>query len=375
VPDTGAASTNSTDDFSVLLHGLRTRELARLPPGARVVLSGGAAGTWYLDWFESHYPTPIDRHIAVEALAPRPHHLPDHVEWVTSSLGDLSAVRSASVDLVFAGEVIEHLWPDDISGFLAEAHRVLRQGGHIALDSPNRRVTQALRWLHPEHTVEFTVDEIVELLELAGFVDISLRGVLLGYDAGRHKFLPVERLDASVGCEDRVVCAPDRPEDSFVWWAEAARGGGRPNHAALQRRTRQLFSHFRRYRFSQALSAVGRAEELPYDGRVVHAVPGESGALVHGPYLPMPPGTWQAVFELSAPDAPSRLGDDAVGWIDVTHGDPPVVLGRRELTADDFPRSRSGPGMSSSSRSTKRRWAWNSGPSPTVVSGWPLERS
>jgi len=67
-----AATSDGVDDFSVFLHGLRTAEVKRLPAGARVVLSGGAAGTWYFDWFESSYPTPIERHIGVEAFAPKP---------------------------------------------------------------------------------------------------------------------------------------------------------------------------------------------------------------------------------------------------------------------------------------------------------------
>jgi SAM-dependent methyltransferase len=330
-------TTDSPEDFPEFLHALRTRELRRLPPGAKVVLSGGAAGTWYLDWLESNYPTPIVRHIAVEALAPKPDELPGHVEWISSTLGDLGAVESDSVDLVFAGEVIEHLWPDDIAGFLAEARRVLRPGGHIALDSPNRRVTQPLRWLHPEHTVEFAVDEIVELLERAGFEDIEVRGVLLGYDAESHQFLPVERLDAIVGREERVARAPDRPEDAFVWWAEATRGERQADLAGLQARTRELFSHFRRHRLAQLQASVGRVEDSPHDVRFVHAVPGEIGVMLHGPYLPMPAGTWEAVFELSARDAGSRPPDEEVGWLDVTHGDPPVVLGRLELTAGDFP--------------------------------------
>lgn len=325
------------DDFSVFLHGLRTRELERLPPGAKVVLSGGAAGTWYFEWFESHYPTPIDRHIGVEALAPKPEDLPAHVEWVPSSLGDLSAIRTGSVDLVFAGEVIEHLWPDDIAGFLSEAHRVLRRGAQIAFDSPNRRITQAIRWFHPEHTVEFTVDEIVELLEMAGFDDVHVRGVLLGYDVDRHRYLLVDELEsAQIRREERLDRAADRPEDSFVWWAEATRSERRPDDAALLHRVRELFWRFRTNRFAQLLSAEGRTEEVSYHGRVVHAARGEPGFVVFGPYIAMPPGTWEAVFELSSPAGNQGADGVRVCWIDVVHGNPPVTLGRTDLTAGDL---------------------------------------
>jgi SAM-dependent methyltransferase len=326
---------DTIDEFSLFLHGLRSRELERLPPGAKVVLSGGAAGAWYFDWFESHYPTAIERHIGVEALAPKPDGLPDHVEWIEASLGDLSAVGSQTVDLVFGGEVVEHLWPHDIAGFLSSAHRVLRSGGRIALDSPNRRVTQAIRWLHPEHTVEFTVDEIVELLGLAGFEDIDVRGVLLGYDADCHQYFPLHELSSELGREERVERASERPEDSLVWWAEATRGQRHPDDVALERRVLELFSRFRTHRFGQLLSSVGSVEELPHHGRVVHAVQGESGAMLFGPYVPMPRGTWEVTFELTSPDAARQPADEVVGWIDVVRGDPPVTLGRLDLKASD----------------------------------------
>jgi SAM-dependent methyltransferase len=76
--------------------------------------------------------------------SPRPPDpLPPKVEWLQRNLGDLSPIDDGSVDLVFAGQVIEHLWPEDVAGFLAEAHRVLRPGGFLALDSPNRLVTES----------------------------------------------------------------------------------------------------------------------------------------------------------------------------------------------------------------------------------------
>jgi SAM-dependent methyltransferase len=325
-----------SDDFSVFLHELRTRELRRLPPGAKVVLSGGAAGSWYFEWFEENYPSQIERHIGVEALAARPPDLPAHVEWVSSTLGDLGAVPTASVDLVFAGEVIEHLWPDDVAGFLAEAHRVLRPSGSIALDSPNRRFTQATAWLHPEHTFELSVDEIVELLELAGFESIAVRGIVLGYDAEHHRYLPLTDLDAPLSREDRTARAPERPDDSAIWWAEARRGPRAPRQDDLRRRTRELFARFRAYRLSQGLSWVGTDEQVSHLGRVIHAVRGESGPMLFGPYIPMPPGEWQAVFEVSSAEAGSQPPELVLGSVDVVQGSPLVTFGRVELRAGDL---------------------------------------
>ena len=85
---------------------------------ARTVLHGGSAGAWYFDWFRERYPTSVERHIGVEAFAERPATLPDGVAWLHRSLGDLEPVSDGEVDLVFAGQVIEHLWPEEITGFL-----------------------------------------------------------------------------------------------------------------------------------------------------------------------------------------------------------------------------------------------------------------
>src|SRR4051794_37667394 len=117
-----------SDYFHGLLHELRTLELERVPKGARQVLSVGANGRWYFDWFEHSYG-PVDRHVGVEAYEPKPAHLPPYVQWIVNTADKMSGVEDASVDLVFAGQTTEHLWADELAGFLLESHRVLTEGG------------------------------------------------------------------------------------------------------------------------------------------------------------------------------------------------------------------------------------------------------
>ena len=88
--------------------------LADMPSGADTILSAGANGIWYFDWFDQEYG-PVKHHIGVEAYMPRPDGLPDSVEWVDADLAGpngVASVASGSVDLVFSGQNIEHLWPD-----------------------------------------------------------------------------------------------------------------------------------------------------------------------------------------------------------------------------------------------------------------------
>src|SRR5205823_4569674 len=87
-------------DWDAFLHEqVRSPELRRLPPGAKTVLSGGAAGSWYFDWFNACYPTRVERHFAVEAFAREPEDLPSEVEWLPRTLGDLEPVADGEVDL------------------------------------------------------------------------------------------------------------------------------------------------------------------------------------------------------------------------------------------------------------------------------------
>lgn len=144
----------------------------------------------------------------------------------------MALVGDGEVNLVFAGQVIEHLWPDDVAGFLAEAHRVLEPEGHLVMDSPNRAVTEAINWLHPQHTAELSVPEAAELVRLAGFEVESVRGLVLGYDRDRRVFLGLD--DGSMGWHERAARGVDHPEDSFVWWLTARRANREPQRAALE---------------------------------------------------------------------------------------------------------------------------------------------
>ena len=223
------------EDFSEFLHALRTRELRRLPADARTVVSGGCAGEWYFQWFADNFQGKAERHYGVELFTDAPPGLPPEITWLRQSLASMRGVRDREADLVFGGEVIEHLWPDDIGGFLAEAWRVLRPGGVLALDSPNRVVCQAQRWSHPQHTLEFSVEEIVRLLGFAGFEQIEIRGVWLCYDRDAHVQLPFDDLDGQpLDRAARIELAGERPEDAFVWWCEAVRGETPPDSGRLQ---------------------------------------------------------------------------------------------------------------------------------------------
>ena len=228
------------DEFHSILHTLRTAELRCVPKGARRVVSVGASGRWYFDWFEDCVG-PLELHVGVEAFEEQPAELPANVQWVPSTADDLSSIADDSIDLVFAGQTTEHLWPDELVGFLSEAARVLRADGLLVVDSPNRLVTQALHWSHGGHTIELSAAEMTELLELAGFRVETCTGLWrCRYGTEVHSLEHGVQSRSEVA--ERSSGGVRSPDDSFVWWINARRLSDVAVDAGeLAARTRRFF--------------------------------------------------------------------------------------------------------------------------------------
>ena len=324
--------TTCQPDFSDRLHALRGEALRGLPSGARTVLHGGGAGPWYFEWFDAAYPGAVDRHISVEYFAPEPRGLPANVRRLPRTLGDIAPVADAEVDLVFAGQVIEHLWPDGVAGFLTEAHRVLATGGSLVMDSPNRAITEQIGWLHPQHTAELSVPEVVELVRLAGFDVESVRGLVLGYGRGRHVFLGLN--DQSMAWEDRARLAVDRPEESMIWWLTARRADREPRRGELLGRAHDIGAAFRARRLqrcSTPLPVVWGQDRPP----AVSTPAGYHGNVLHGPYVPLAAGRWRAMFRLRLEDV-GAAAEHPVARLDAYCSADAVVLGARDVVAGEL---------------------------------------
>jgi predicted SAM-dependent methyltransferase len=95
------------------------------------------------------------------------------------SMTDLSDFPDSSVDLVYSGQSIEHVHPEEAALMLKSVNRILRSGGHLALDTPNRRVTrlQQSGFIDPDHKVEYTWQELRELIVDAGLEVETVLGV------------------------------------------------------------------------------------------------------------------------------------------------------------------------------------------------------
>jgi SAM-dependent methyltransferase len=323
--------------FNEFLHALRTDALRGLPPGARTFLSAGCAGGWYFDWIAANYPG-LERHVGVELYSQRPDTLPANAEWISNSVADMRQVPDESVDLLFSGQNIEHLPVADVPRFLCEARRVLRPGGWLVLDSPNRTVTELTGWMQPEHVLEFRVDEIAELVDMAGFDVESLRGLWQCYDRQRHRVLPLDPGADDAENARRVAAATNDPEDAFVWWLTARRSSRPADAGALAARTERVAAAAFPRLSGRFFSQVGRVAQRALMGEAC-SDEGVEGFVLYGPYIPLFAGRYHAVFRVraTAPQTGWRLtAGPTLGRVDIGAFAQGREVAGRDLSAADL---------------------------------------
>ncbi|MCB2183987.1 MAG: DUF4214 domain-containing protein [Desulfobulbaceae bacterium] len=109
------------------------------------------------------------------------------VEYVYSSMTDLSCFDDNSIDFVNSGQSIEHISQENADIVLSECMRILRPGGYLCIDTPNGESTrlQQSEFIDPDHKVEYTHDVLFSKILKAGFVEIQSFG--MNYMPNAHK--------------------------------------------------------------------------------------------------------------------------------------------------------------------------------------------
>ncbi len=319
-------------DINYLLHHSRGALLRTMPPNAQRLLSAGCAGAWYFDWIEQTYGR-VPEHLGIEFYSPKPDDLPQNVTWIANTASDMSAVKAGSCDLVFSGQNLEHLCPEEVSGFFLEAARVLAPGGHLVIDSPNRLITAPLNWSHPEHTIELTPAEAIELMRLAGFDITATYGIWLCQDVRNGKILAFDPNvpEPNWSITERLILARDRPEASFIWWIEGIRSQRAPDAALTHLRMLELFRQHWPERVQRLLVPDGHTSHMTEEGKWIEALPGQSGIIIYGPYIPLRAGRHRVTWQIKSADSTNIPG----AVFDVIARDHPEELGRYEANGDD----------------------------------------
>ena len=292
------------------------------------MLSVGSRGIDYILWVEQNLGRP-DLHIAI-AGAPSSSDMLDGLLWIDNPVDDMVDVESGSVDLVFAGQILERFWHEELAGFFVESARVLKAGGRLILDGPNRKISNRLAWNHPEHTIELMPAEVADLARLAGFDVVKSVGHWLCEDpeTGEQLTLSDISLTGRWNVERRILEGLSRPESSFSWWLESNRSNRPPDVAKLYAYARRLSQAHFAARIGKMMQTQSPCRERRADAIWATASLGWVGAVGFGPHAPLPPGHWLIRFRLAA-----YVGQESPGTAEVFQTAAQRVLSEIALPA------------------------------------------
>jgi SAM-dependent methyltransferase len=193
------------------LHQSRCDWIRMLPRARRILDLGGTdlddpAGSLV----SMGYPYAFEQLVIVDLPHGERHSLYERSERVTRvdtplgpvryeyhSMDDLGRYPDGHFDLVVSGESIEHVAERAADDLLRGAWRVLRAGGWLCLDTPNRRATihqtGSDRFTNPDHEIEYTHPQLATKLAAAGFEIVGAFGLsYVGESIARREFSDAE---------------------------------------------------------------------------------------------------------------------------------------------------------------------------------------
>jgi SAM-dependent methyltransferase len=196
------------------LHASRCEFIAGLPPARHIVdLGGGHTTDARGALVVLGYPYDFEELVVVD-LPPDDRHPLYHserfgagdtdrgtVRYEYRSMADLGFAEDSSVDLIYSGQSIEHVTETDGDVVLKESFRILRPGGYMAIDTPNGTVCRLQQdaFIDPDHKVEYTLAQLRDKVQQAGFTVLTERGLNWGGAAAARGIFDPAALAAHYG--------------------------------------------------------------------------------------------------------------------------------------------------------------------------------
>lgn len=179
------------DEHLNLIHGARVHMVRTLLPKGDVILDLGGANC---PLYKMGYPhkfrklylidlPPEARCEMYKEIVVDPNCDGGEVVIKYGDMTELDGFPDQSVDFVWSGQSIEHVSPEDGEKMCRAVYRVLKPGGSFCLDTPNRLLTEIHTrdvgggFIHPEHCIEYTPQQLSELLERTGFEILHAHGI------------------------------------------------------------------------------------------------------------------------------------------------------------------------------------------------------
>lgn len=91
------------------------------------------------------------------------------VEFIRSSVVDLSQLQDNSTDVIFASNILEHFSDEELDGILKAIYRILKEGGRLIIIQPNFRYCAREYFDDYTHKKAFTHHSLSDMLEARGF--------------------------------------------------------------------------------------------------------------------------------------------------------------------------------------------------------------
>ena len=208
---------------SETFHGSRVTWTRSLPRARRILdLGGTSLGSRLGSLLAMGYPYSFDELIIIDLPVDERHPLyqvgenedlvsdQGPVRYLFRSMVDLDDLEDGSFDLIVSGQTFEHITEADGATMLRHIARLLSPGGALALDTPNRAVTEIQcaetgeQWINPDHEIEYTHEQMLRLFAENGLSVLRAHGIGYMPETARTGTWQLEELVEHPGIYDAI---------------------------------------------------------------------------------------------------------------------------------------------------------------------------